>query len=325
MKLLYLPHKYSQQRQREKAVWIYPIHLAMEAEWHRQNGDLVYWGEASNAHDYDRIITEPEGVPFLDLPIADRIFTEAKDRKYQRNGNFKYRPGTYILVSSGCWYRKCTFCVESHKDKPTTRPISSVIQELVYLQHLGFKEVFDDSGTFPVGNWLTMFCIDKIHSSAESIPISCNMRIGADVDYRFMKKAKFRMLLYGLESSNQQTLDRMKKGIRYEAIVPELRRASEAGLEPHVAFIFGYPWESAEEEKKSLSFLHFLLRKGYAKTAQASLYDVPGEHPIDRGSVKKLYDIGYHPEFWINKAKDLRRWDDIVYLFRGIKKGLFRD
>jgi hypothetical protein len=41
------------------------------------------------------------------------VWTKAVDKKYQTNGNFKYNPGTYIQSASGCWWGKCTFCVEN--------------------------------------------------------------------------------------------------------------------------------------------------------------------------------------------------------------------
>jgi radical SAM superfamily enzyme YgiQ (UPF0313 family) len=197
-----------------------------------------------------------------------------------------------------------------------------MIVDLVTCKRQGFREVFDDSGSFPDGKWLWDFCIKKRQSTVEDRPFSCNMRIDAECDFRDMKYAGFRMLLYGVESTNQYTLDRLRKGVKVDKILPTLRKASEAGLEPHIAVMFGYPWSSKNEEMETLKFVHKCLRKGYAKTAQASLYCVDGVESIDRGLVKRIYEAGYYPDFWINKLKDLKRWEDIIYLIRGIKEGL---
>ena len=64
---------------------------------------------------YDRVISEPDGIPFRKLPPPDRELTDAKNPKYQNNGNFKYLPGTYMLSAGGCWHGKCTFCVEKNE------------------------------------------------------------------------------------------------------------------------------------------------------------------------------------------------------------------
>ena len=112
MRILYIPNEYSQQRQREKKRKIYPVLMAMEAEWYRKQGHEVFWDEdLVYIGAVDRIITEPEGLPFLSLPHPDRVFTRWWE--YQDNGNFKYRPGTYIQAANGCWWGKCIFCVEN--------------------------------------------------------------------------------------------------------------------------------------------------------------------------------------------------------------------
>ena len=42
------------------------------------------------------------------------------------------------------------------------------------------------------------------------------------------------MLLYGLESTSQKTLDMINKGVTIERIIKEIRWASKARLEPHI-------------------------------------------------------------------------------------------
>ena len=56
MKILYLPNAYSQQRQTFDKVNIYPVLMAMEAEWYKKQGHRVWWGEQS--------------VPFLPFSFA---------------------------------------------------------------------------------------------------------------------------------------------------------------------------------------------------------------------------------------------------------------
>lgn len=317
MKIVYQPNCYSQQRQHEKRANIYPVLLAMEAEYYRQQGHTVIWDRVAEYD--DRFITEPEGLPFLDLPAPDRVFTRAKE---YTSGNYKYMPGTHIMAASGCWWGKCTFCVE--KDKPyEVRPVDDVIAEIKECQRLGFREIFDDSDTFPDGSWREEFC-RKLKPL--NIPFSCNMRFGTlqGTDYIYLKKAGFRMLLYGLESANQETLDRINKGIVERGAAYELMLASRYGLEPHVAYMVSYPWETLEEEMNTIKLVQWLLKKGYAKTAQCSVYCPPdGKAWREREYLtKKLYNVAFMPEFWYNKFKDLKSFDDWRYLLRGIKEGV---
>jgi radical SAM superfamily enzyme YgiQ (UPF0313 family) len=323
MRILYLPNEYSQQRQREKKANIYPVRLAMEAEWYRkQTKYRVDWGEGDltkwlQVHDYySKVITEPEGLPFLSLPHPDRVFTKAKE---YTSGNYKYLPGTHIMSASGCFHGRCSFCVE--RSTPyEVREVQDVVDEIKECQSLGFKEIFDDSATFPTGRWLDEFLMAMVDSIQRSrnITFGCNFRIDpkSSIYFSRMRACGFRMLLFGVESGNQETLDKIQKGVKVEDIIPTIKRAAESGLEPHLAVMFGYPWESERDSLATLALVHYLLRKGYAKTAQASLYcpqGVPGNE-AHKKYIRRIYNAAFYPEFWW-----VRRNEDISYLWKGIK------
>jgi radical SAM superfamily enzyme YgiQ (UPF0313 family) len=319
MKILYLPHEYNQQRQREKKRWIWPVHLAMEATYRRNEGDVVYWDAPDFKYVADKIVTDIEGLPFLELPAADRLLTKAYRRKYQNNGNYKHHPGTYIQSAAGCWWGKCKFCKERH-NAYQLRPVDDVITEIRECARLGYNEIFDDAASLGVGEWRKEF-IAKLKPL--DVTFSCNMRFGTlkGNDFLKLKDAGFRMLLYGLESANQVTLDKVNKGTEIDRAVHELEMAAKYGLEPHIACIFGYPWETDEDAMRTLKLVQYLLRKGYAKTAQASVYDVEGTgYDISaRKYLPQIYHAALYPDFWINKLRDVRNLDDIKYIWRGVK------
>jgi radical SAM superfamily enzyme YgiQ (UPF0313 family) len=318
MRLLYLPNPYSQQRQRQKKANIYPVRMAMEAQWHRQNGDTVHWSDPIYPKDYyDVVLSEPEGLDFLSLPMPDRVFTQAK---HYTSGNYKYLPGTHMQVADGCWHGKCTFCVEKGRGYKV-RPVDECIAELYECKRLGFKEVFDDSGTFPTGRWLTEFCEKTV---GLGLHLGCNMRM-VDVDYHAMRKSGFRMVLFGLESANQYTLDKINKGVKVED-TKYIIKASEAGLEPHIAVMFGYPWETDNDARRTLRLVHYLLRRGYAQTAQASFFNQTGfeANRSHKRYVPKLYDCYRYPEFIYHKVRRIRTTHDLLYLWKQIKAGLWQ-
>jgi len=317
VRISYLPNEYSQQRQREKKRKIYPVLMAMQAEYYRRQGHHVIWDSPIN--DADKYVYKPEDIPFSCLPPPDREFTQWW--KYQDNGNFKYHPATYIMSAIGCLWGGCTFCVENNVQYQI-RILDSVIDEIRKCKDMGFREVFDDSATFHyLGYWFKNFCKQM---KEIDIKFSCNMRM-VDADYSMMKEAGFRMLLFGLESANQRTLDKIGKGTKVEDI-KYIIKASKAGLEPHIAVMFGYPWETDKEAKNTLELTHYLLRKGYAKTAQASFYSpngIQGDNIQHRKYVNKIYGVWKYPEFWYNKITDIKCKEDIVYLWTCIKAGLF--
>ena len=332
MRILYLPNSYSQQRQREKKANIYPVLLAMQAEFYRKQGHEVDWtmeGDKvewnfikglifDNCKQYDKIISEPENLPFLTLPRPDRVFTYAKS---YTSGNYKYLPGTHIMSASGCWWGNCRFCAEQGHPYEV-RPVEDVISEIEECKSLGFKEVFDDSATFPTGEWLEKFLDAGIKRNGFGIKLGCNCRV-ASYPFLEMHRVGYRMLLFGLESANQVTLDKINKGVKAEDIIPTLKKATEAGIEVHTAWMFGYDWETEKEAQNTLRLVHFLLRKGYSKTAQASFYRPTRDYVGNvnqRKYIRRIYHAAFYPDFWW-----VRRNEDIKYLWRGIKSYYAKD
>lgn len=349
MRYLFPLNPYNQQRQFEKPVWVYPAHLAMYATYLMNQGHEVYWGEESAprheevktkgnvnqawvVYDVDKVIKDDTqiDVPFENLPFPDREFTDAKNPRWQAYGNYKFHPATHMMSSNLCWYGKCTFCIDTDKlqkgEKRGVRTVGHVMEEIDNLIELGYREVFDDSGTFPVGDWLDEFCIKMRQNTpngkrrCDQIKIGCNMK-PVKIDYKMMANSGFRFILVGIESANQETINKIKKGQRSLDIIPIMKSMAEAGLEPHSTWMTGFPWETQEDEEVTIALCHYLLRKGYSKTAQASVYSPPRTKPdINSPGHKYLprfYDAYKHPEFWVNKVKDIKRWEDFTYLIRG--------
>ena len=325
MRYLFPLSPYNQQRQFQKATWVYPVHLAMFATALRDNGHEVEWGRDETEYPCpviryvdDAIESDSQiNIPFLDLPAPDRVFTDAKNPRWQKNGNYKYHPSTHMMSALGCSHGKCSFCYEKGKEF-IVRPVDKVLEEVETLISQGYKEVFDDSATFPGSEWRKRF-IREVHRFRKQILFGCNLRISDD-DFIGLRNCGFRMVLVGIESANQITLDKINKGIKAKDIIPVLKKMSESGLEPHITVMFGYPWESHEEAMNTVRLVHYLLKKGYAKTAQASVFCPPRTAP-DKDSpaneyVKKVYDVYKSPEFLWRKLSSIREWADIKYLIR---------
>jgi radical SAM superfamily enzyme YgiQ (UPF0313 family) len=313
--------------------------------FYRQNNEIKSTGRFELNHDLNKV------------PFIDRDLTKWHLYAY-KNGNYKATPGTYIMSGRDCWWGKCTFC-----SWPTLYPTfrsrspQNVLDEVgMLVEKYGVKEIMDDSGCFPAGEWLRDFCDGAItRSFNKSVYFDCNMRFGALTreDLARMKKANFRLLLFGLESANQKTLDRINKNLKVDRIIEDCKQARRAGLYPHITIMFGYPWESFEDARKTLRLGSWLLKKGYAHTMQATvvipypgsrLFDECREHgwlrslnwedfdmktPIMQTSipdekilklVQGMYRVSFSPEFILRKLFSLKDPDDLKYFSRASKK-----
>lgn len=292
------------------------------------------------------------------LPMIDRQLTRWELYAYN-NGNYKYTPGTYTMVGRDCWWRKdggCTFCSWTTTfPKFRVRTPEQLLNEVGYLISLGVREIFDDTGTFPVGGWLERFCHGMIERGYhKKVRFGCNMRPGAlkPPQYEMMGKASFRFILYGLESANRRTLDLINKGQEENAMWESARMAKKAGLEPHVTCMVGYPWETKADAESTICLTKELFARGWIDTLQATIViPYPGTQlfkeceergwlrtrdwdrydmrepimtcPIPDAEVlaltQGLYKSFLTPRFILRKLLATRTWDDVKFLWRGVK------
>ncbi len=292
-----------------------------------------------------------------DIPFIDRDLTCWRD--YLNNGNFKFLPGTYVVSGRDCWWGRCKFCswsslfpVCSYR----TRSPENVIKEIkILVGKYGCKEIMDDSGTFNKNPWLKRFCELMIETGLnKKIKISCNVRFGVltEKDYKRMKDAGFRLLLFGLESANQGILNSIDKGIKTQDIWDGCKWTTEAGLDPHVTIMSGMPLETKDTVEETLAFVKKLISKNYLSTLQSTfvvaypntqLYKECLEKGLllvedgDWGKfnmrnliiksglseketkqyVSKFYKLSFSLKFILHKFLSIRCWADFAYLWKG--------
>jgi len=296
-----------------------------------------------------------------ELPMIDRNLTKWKNYS-QKNGNFKHTPGAYMMSGRDCWWGKCAFCSWTTLfpgSKFRTRSAKLALDEVGNLIDLGIREIMEDSGSLPIGKWLIDFCQGMINRGYhKKVVLSCNMRINGIKNpdtWKLMKKAGFRFILFGLESANQKTLDRINKNLNVKEIIPGLKMCKEAGLEPHITTMIGYPWEKYRDAKRTVDLAKNLFKKGYVDTLQATilipypgtpLYKYCQENNLlnftdyerfdqreqvmkcsltdaqVKGLTQDLYRSFITPGFIFKKVISIRNIDDIKFLFRAAGKVL---
>lgn len=294
------------------------------------------------------------------LPFVDRDLTKWELYAYE-NGNYKYTPATYMYSGRDCWWNRCTFCVWDHTINPRGSYRSFSPERLFaevkhVVDNYGVKEIFDDAGTMFIGPKLKKFCDLLIESGYnKKVVYGCNMRFNAlNQDYyNLMKKAGFRFILYGMESGNQKTLDKLDKGTKEADTINGARMASKAGLEPHATIMLGYPWESYEDAKRTIEVAKYCFKKGYFNTMQATIvipypvtplfkeckeknwlltenYDdfdmrravMKTPFPVEKiyELEQELYSSFMTPQYIIRKVLSIRSPHDFMYLFYMGKK-----
>ncbi|MHB9128411.1 MAG: B12-binding domain-containing radical SAM protein, partial [Candidatus Humimicrobiaceae bacterium] len=117
----------------------------------RKDNEIINTGKFILNHDLNSI-------PFIDRDLTKWKLYSVK------NGNFLKTPGTYIMSGRDCWHGKCTFCSwTTLYPEYRVRDYENVLDEIgLLIDKYKVKEIMDDTGTFPIGNWLRNFCTGMI-------------------------------------------------------------------------------------------------------------------------------------------------------------------
>lgn len=207
-------------------------------------------GKISNTPDRPQI-TNLDILPFLDF--SDLPLSDYDDYRH-----------IIFMASRGC-VQRCVFC-SSRAFWPGYRAMSGrrIFEELKFHKererglnpHLGHVDFLDlvFNGNM---KYLMEFC-DLIREARLDIKWSANMIIRKEmtsVVIEKMKEAGCEHIIFGIESGSQRVLNLMQKYYQIEDAYRIIRELHEAGIKVTGNFMFGFPGETEEDFKETLSFI----------------------------------------------------------------------
>jgi radical SAM superfamily enzyme YgiQ (UPF0313 family) len=195
--------------------------------------------------------------PFIadlnDLPIPQHERLPLMDyRMPMINGPF-----TFIVTSRGC-PAGCTYCIKhvSYQYSVRLRSPDLLIEEMWKLKELGIHNIHMYADLFTVHRDQVMELCEKMIAEDINIRWTCNSR----VDYvdqemlELMSEAGCWLISWGIESGNEQILQRARKGAYPDKAHKALRWAKDAGIKNWGYFIIGLPGETEETIRETIDF-----------------------------------------------------------------------
>ncbi len=167
-----------------------------------------------------------------------------------------FAPG-FVLpysASSGCAWKRCSFCPEAAEDNPyqpvPPREAIADLRRLVRETRPVLIHLLD--------NAVSPGLLAALAAQPPGAPWYGFGRIGpelTDRDFcRALRKAGCVMLKLGLESGDQAVLDGMRKGIELSTASAVLRNLRETGIAAYVYLLFGTPAETESAARRTLAF-----------------------------------------------------------------------
>lgn len=167
-------------------------------------------------------------------------------------------PVGLIETSRGCAFQ-CNFCNKlTFGSVYRTKDPGRVVDEMEYMIKSGFKEIhiIDDSFTQNIDRAKTI-CIEIIRQNLKfSWSLLNGVRVDM-VDYEFFELAKKSgcwQVGFGIESGDQDIIDKINKKITLSQIEKAVKSAKKAGLSTFGFFILGLSGENEKSMEQTIEF-----------------------------------------------------------------------
>jgi anaerobic magnesium-protoporphyrin IX monomethyl ester cyclase len=252
----------------------------------------------------DKIIQtgKREGIKELDsLPFPDRLKLDYK-KYYSILGRRNIM--TTMVSSRGCPYQ-CIFC-STPKGSYLKRSPENVVDEIEGCLNLGIKEVHFVDDTFNIDPERVVKICEEIIKRKLKIKWSFRGRVDKITKplLTSLKKAGCYRIHLGVETSSEEGLERLKKGLSVEQIKQAFKRTRDIGINTVAYFLIGCPHEKMKEEVvRTINFSKeidpdFALFNILTPYPATELY----EEGLNKGILKR----DCWKEFALNPKKDFR-------------------
>jgi hypothetical protein len=264
-------------------------------KWYPECADVIIAGEGEEAlklflQDFKNLERVPGAVYFKDGQVQKTAksfpkdidfygapdFSDVDPRRY-----FSPEPVIPLLLSRGCYWRRCTFCVHYRSAGLTYRmhTMDFTIDMLNGFVAKGIRSfAFIDEMISPKHfTWLAEG-IKEANLNISYYALTKPTREFTPAILAMLKESGCKYLLWGLESGCQRVLDLIDKGTKVEDISELMKNSHAAGIANHVFMIAGFPTETEEEYAETLKFLDD--HKDYIYAVHRGPFSLEPESPI---------------------------------------------
>lgn len=175
-----------------------------------------------------------------------------------------YLSGLHIFTARGCPYN-CTFCANRLK-KVRYRSVDSVIKEITFLKKTyGIDGFYIHDDTFTIKRERVLDFCDKLAKQKTGLIWGMEGRVNQFPDEVFsaLKKSGCIQIDFGVESGSQDSLNRMKKGIRVEDIKNVFRKCHAEQIRTFANILINTPEETTRDVDQTIELMEEIKANVY--------------------------------------------------------------
>ncbi len=297
----------------------------------------IYYRNASGDIVKTEIQPVVDNIDDLGFPSHDKL-----EQNLYHDPLTKRPPKTMVMGQKAC-INNCSFCCQPAffgAPKLRKRSVSHFIEELKWVQTLGFKEVMFNDATLTADiEWASSLFEGMIKNNIE-LTWNCSTRadrVNNEI-LKLMKKTGCHTIALGMESVDATVLKNIRKNIKPEQIRDAVKLIRVNGMDTIVFCVLGFPGETKESIENTISFLktldttfitlgiavpapgtdfyRYVDENNYLLTKDWSLYD-PMKKPVFSYPWLSTDEIAYYshyglrqfyfrPNYIFNRLKSIR-------------------
>lgn len=192
-------------------------------------------------------------------------------------------PYALIIAGRGC-PGNCIFCLVGKVSgkKLRARSVKNVVDEVEYcVQDLGISTFFFRADTFTWDKeWVIHFC-QEIQKRKLKIRWGTNSRVDTidEEMIKLMKTAGCDIIGFGIESGNQEILNKIKKGITLGKSKTAVELCHHFKIKTLLFFVLGFPWDDKKTIGDTIKF---------AKRLPGTFYNFSFAYPFPGTELEKF-------------------------------------
>lgn len=212
--------------------------------WKNESGEVQVNAAVGRIEDLDSL-----PIPAYDLLDLSKFYESV----------FVRFPAATMITSRGCPFN-CIYCsypqtIYSHKYHAMSP--QRVLKEIKYLVNdLGVKEIRIDDDTFDINKTRVIdICKLLVEEKLDfTFSVQCRPQLMTDEEAKWLKKAGCRMVLYGVESGNDEVLKKIRKSTTKDEIRRGVTIAKKYGIDVLNCVMLGFYWDTKESVEDTIKF-----------------------------------------------------------------------
>ncbi|MBU1956138.1 B12-binding domain-containing radical SAM protein [Patescibacteria group bacterium] len=211
-------------------------------------------------------------------------------------------PMAIIETARGCPY-KCIYCLgpKVYGTRVRKRSVESIIKEIsVCVNKFQINNFHFKSETFTINKeWVKKLCLEILKKKM-NIKWACNSRVDTlnEKTILLMKQSGCWGVSFGVESGNQETLNKIKKGTTLKQVEKTISLCRKYEIKAYTFFIIGFPWENKKMINDTIKF---------SKKIKSDFAEFYFPHPFEGTELEMIVkEYGLYEESIKNKNPEMK-------------------